>query len=328
MSSGTAASCTVAAHPSLALVKYWGKQRGGVNLPATSSLAVTLGGLTSTTSCAAADRDSIVIDGEPQPGERSAAVLSAVRDYLRTHGHRAPPGFALRSENSFPTAAGLASSASGYAALVFAAVGLVSRELAEADAAALSALARVGSGSAARSVYGGFTAWEAGATTARQLHPPTWWPDLRVVILPVSQKAKPVSSRAGMNATRDTSPFYPAWVDDAPGLFREAAAALAARDLQRLGETMRMSYLRMFATMLGADPPIVYWQPATLAILHELETLRKAGVPAWETMDAGPQVKVLTMAPHAQDLARSLAPHCAQEPVISGVGAGARFLAC
>lgn len=316
---------SVSAHPSLALVKYWGKRAGGINLPATSSLAVTLAGLTTTTECSASDRDTLSIDGTLQPVGQSADFFRAVRGYLAEHGHQAPSGFAVASRNSFPTAAGLASSASGYAALALACIALVDANLARTDKAGLSGLARVGSGSASRSVYGGFTVWEAGATAARQLHPPSWWPDLRILILPVSRATKPVSSRAGMNLTRDTSPFYPTWVEDAETLFTRGVEALAARDLEQLGTVMRLSYLRMFATMLGADPPFLYWQPATLAILHELEELRAQGVPAWETMDAGPQVKVVTTVEHADALAARLAPHCEQQPIVSPVGDDARI---
>ena len=304
------------AHPSLALVKYWGKRPGGTNIPATSSLAVTLDALSTDTVCRPADEDSLEIDGRPQPPGRIAPFFDRVRETVRCDTR-----FAVSSRNSFPTAAGLASSASGFAALALATVAAAGGDT--ADRHALSALARQGSGSASRSVFGGFTAWDAGATAARQLHDERWWPELRIVVAPVHGGPKPVSSRDAMNLTRDSSPFYDAWVADAPALFQRAEAALDARDLERLGTVMRESTMRMFATMLGAAPPILYWRPQTIEVLQRLAELRRRGTAAWETMDAGPQVKILTTADDADAVAREVSPWCATSPVISTVGGDA-----
>jgi len=353
------------AHPSLALIKYWGKKKGGVNLPATSSLAVTLGELTTETRCTVstdAPADSLTVDGVPQEGAKVGEFLNRVREWLASTGYEgsdgrdaadSPPSsdaavsrtaggsdvrsaatppcgaagplhFIAESSNSFPTAAGLASSASGFAALTLAAVAAAGGPL--ADRQALSALAREGSGSAARSIFGGFTVWEAGEPAAREFLPPDWWPELRVVVLPLATGPKGVSSRDGMNRTRDTSPFYPAWVSDAPSMFARGTAALMARDLEQLGEAMRLSYLRMFGTMIAADPPILYWIPETMAVLQQLGRLRAAGIPAWETMDAGPQVKVVTTADYAARVVAETSGWCAGQPIISSVGPAARLV--
>ena len=192
------------AHPSLALVKYWGKQGGGVNIPATSSLAVTLGDLTTTTRCTAAGRDRVVINGVEQPAQRFEQFFSHLRQCLRDRDLAPPDGFNVESTNTFPTAAGLASSASGFAALTVAAAGLTGHTM--EDRPWLSEMARYGSGSAARSIYGGFTVWTAGAAAAAELQRDDWWPALRIVVAPISGGTKPVSSREAMNRTRDTAP--------------------------------------------------------------------------------------------------------------------------
>jgi diphosphomevalonate decarboxylase len=319
------------AHPSLALIKYWGKERSGVNLPATSSLAVTLGELTTETRCQIvrdADGDSLTIDGVSQDAGKTGVFLDRVRSWLATTGGEksgGPVHFIAESSNSFPTAAGLASSASGFAALTLAAVAAAGGST--EDRSALSALAREGSGSAARSIFGGFTVWEAGEPAAREYLPADWWPELRVVVLPLATGPKGVSSRDGMNRTRETSPFYSAWVSDAPALFARGTAALVARDLEQLGEAMRLSYLRMFGTMISAEPPILYWIPETMAVLHQLGRLRAAGIPAWETMDAGPQVKVVTTADYAARVVEETSGWCAGAPVISAVGPAAQLVA-
>lgn len=325
---------TARAHPSLALIKYWGKLDSGVNIPATSSLAVTLAALHTTTTVSPAPRDAFVLNGEETgaSGARSGVFGLLDRIWHDVHGAESvtrPPLF-VESRNNFPTAAGLASSASGYAALTRAAAAAFGDEPSGQDEPVRmtqwSALARTGSGSAARSVWGGFTAWEAGATAAATVHDETWWPELRVVVLPLSAEAKAIGSREAMNRTRDTSPYYSAWVADAPHLFDAARRALAVRDLDTLGPLVRASYMRMFASMLGATPPIVYWLPASVATIHALEALRAEGVPAWETMDAGPQVKVITIASAVDAILKRVSAFCVAEPVVSAVGPAAHLV--
>ncbi len=269
---------------SLALIKYWGKRSAADNTPATGSLAVTLAGLESRTQAAFADRDTVTVNGTEQPAERFAGFL----DHLRTElGLR--ERFSVVSENTFPTAAGLASSSSGFAALTGAVAALTGLDL---PASRLSALARRGSGSATRSLFGGFTVFDAGAAAAEQEHNEDFWPEFRVVIAIVDETQKPRSSRSAMESSRLTSPYYDRWVETSPVVLAEARRALASRDWARLGPLIRQSYLRMFATMFTSEPPLLYWQPATVAILHTLEDLRAEGLTAYETMDAGPQVKI------------------------------------
>lgn len=372
------------AHPSLAIAKYWGKLPGGTNIPATPSVAVTLGAMTSRTTvrlyrvAPGASRqdhdgpnhsrqDQVLLNGLVQDPQRFRPFFDALRQeaafpagapeagegptagapehYRDSQLRSAPTGgrgsyyFQVQSNNDFPTAAGLASSAAGFAALAAACLEAISEndERAPGTAAATglhtgplreraSRLARIGSGSACRSVYGGFTRWDAGSEQAVPIQDEEWWPDLRVVILPVTAAAKPVSSREAMNRTRDSSPFYGSWQDDAPAIAAEVEAAIAARDLERLGDAARLSYLRMFGTMLAANPPIVYWLPNSVSIIRELEILRSRGIPAWETMDAGPQVKVITDGNHAKQIAQSFQDLVAAPPIVSTVGPGVQVV--
>jgi diphosphomevalonate decarboxylase len=287
------------AGPSLALIKYWGKQSAVDNTPATGSLAVTLAGLESATEVSFDDRDSVVVNGEDQPLARFTPFLDGLRADLGLAGR----GLAVVSANNFPTAAGLASSSSGFAALAGAVAALAGVDAAPAR---LSALARIGSGSATRPVFGGFTVFDAGARAAEPEHDEGFWPGFRVVLCVVREGAKATSSRAGMESSRLTSPYYGPWVDSSPALLADARRALADQDWSRLGPLVRQSYLRMFGTMFSAEPPLIYWQPESLALIQTLQTLRSEGFTAWETMDAGPQVKVFCPADQAEALVAEL----------------------
>lgn len=285
----------VRAAPSLAMIKYWGKVPGGANLPATPSIAVTLRHLHTETRVRVLDRrdlppatgDLVILDGQVQDAAKAAPFFAALR---QAYGGQWV--FRAESRNNFPTAAGLASSSSGYAALACAASLALGRQ---DPPEFLSALARTGSGSAARSLYGGFTLFPAGSTTACALAGPEFWPELAVLVVRVEDGPKEVSSRHGMEHSRLTSPYYSQWVADAGQVCDRAQAALQERDLANLGPLIRQSYLRMFSTMFSADPPFIYWKPLSLQVILACEELRREGILAWETMDAGPQVKIFCL---------------------------------
>ncbi len=199
--------------------------------------------------------------------------------------------FTVVSSNNFPASAGLASSSSGMAALVYACVGITDKRL---DSNRLSRLAQIGSGSAARSIYGGFTRLAQGKWGAKALFPADWWPELRVIVAVTEQGKKAVSTTAAMRRTKASASYYNAWVRSSSQLTRMAEKAIAARDLTALGEAMRASYLRMTGLLFSAVPPILYWNKDSVAIIKRCEEMRSSGIAAWETMDAGPQVKIVT----------------------------------
>jgi diphosphomevalonate decarboxylase len=218
---------------------------------------------------------------------------------LRAAGIREPAR--IVSSNSFPTAAGLASSASGFAALAVAACKAAGLDKSERE---LSALARLGSGSAARSVPGGWAIWRDEA--AEQLHPPGFF-DVRMVVAVCAAGPKEIGSRDGMRSTRETSPYHAAWLEQCARDLDGATAALAHKDLNALGAIAERNALSMHADALAAAPPLLYWQPATIACLQRIARLRAAGVSAWATIDAGPHVVALCAAAEAARVADALA---------------------
>jgi diphosphomevalonate decarboxylase len=275
------------------MVKYWGKESVARNVPATASVAVTLGGLDTVTEIHAGDpgsRDRVTVGGAEQDPGRFSPFFDEARRLFRFQG-----SFSASSDNSFPSSAGLASSSSGFAALALGCARLAGLPDGEESLALASEAARVGSASAARAVYGGFTLLPAGALRAETLHDAGWWPEFRILVAVTSSAAKSAATRAAMESTRLTSPYYGAWVEDSRAVAREALSALHGKDLERLGELARLSYMRMHASALAADPPVVYWLPASLAVIGACAELRARGIQAWETMDAGPQVKIICL---------------------------------
>lgn len=281
----------VVAHANIALAKYWGKARVEENLPAVPSLSLTLDGLRTHTTVeydAALEADVAILDGRPLSGRPLARISSLLEQVRRLAGGGAHAR--VRSQNDFPTAAGLASSASGFAALALAATRAAGLELPPGE---VSALARSASASAARSVFGGFVALEAGAEQAQPVAPPEYW-SVSMLLALVASGPKSVGSTVGMLRTADSSPYYPTWLQQAPGLFEQSRRAVLERDLRRLGAAMEQSALMMHASMFTSRPPVIYFRPATLAAVERVQELRDAGTTAYFTIDAGPHVKVLT----------------------------------
>lgn len=276
----------------IALVKYWGKRDEELNLPVTSSLSVSLGTLGSEVALRPVAADEAILNGETLAKDSSfARRVSAYLDLFRPE---AAMGFRLDARNTIPTAAGFASSASGFAALVRALDQLFGWDL---DARALSILARLGSGSACRSVFHGFVEWHAGEAEdgmdsyARPL--PETWPDLRMGLVVVSGEEKAIGSRAGMKRTVETSPLYPAWPAKVAEDLPEVRAAIRDRDFHRLGRAAESNALAMHATMIAAWPPVLYWKPESVAAMKKVAALRDKGLAVYFTMDAGPNLKLL-----------------------------------
>jgi diphosphomevalonate decarboxylase len=317
-------SATAQAHANIALAKYWGKLDDAENLPATPSLSLTLDRLFSRTKVSfepGLSEDTVVLDGtrasEPRRA-RVSALLDRVRK-LAGFGHRAE----VRSFNNFPTASGLASSASGFAALAFAATHAAGLELAPS---AISDLARQSSASAARSLFGGLVELGAGERVASPLSPASPL-DLRLVVAVVTAESKAVGSTDGMRLTRETSPYYGAWVAHAPAVFERIRAGLLEGSFSAVGEATEQSALLMHASMFGADPPLVYLSSTTFAILERLRSLREAGTLAYGTMDAGPHVKVLCLPESVARVVSSLEEIPAvRETIICAAGPSAHLI--
>ena len=320
---------TARANINVALVKYWGKRDAALNLPATGSISLTLAGLgvEARVGLDDGDRDRLEIEGAAAAGDE-AGRLAGFLDLLRTEANL-PRRATVVTRSTVPRGAGLASSAAAFAALALAGSRAAGLRL---EPPALSALARRGSGSAARSVFGGFVEWRRGErpdgrdSVAEPLAAVDHW-DVRVVVALVTRARKAVSSREGM-ARAAASPFYPAWVDGAEADLRDARAAIRARDLEALGTVAERSALAMHAVGLAARPPLLYWRGATVECVHRLWTLRKEGTPAWVTIDAGPQVKALCAPDAAPRVAEALAAVPGVERVLTcAPGGGAEVVA-
>lgn len=291
------------ARANIALAKYWGKSDLRYNLPAVPSISLTLDGLLTETTVQLDDRlkaDRVFLDGRKASAKESKRVVEMLGRLRKESKNKLYAR--VDSTNHFPTAAGLASSASGFAALAAAAskaFGLRSSDK------RLSAMARWSSASAARSIYGGFVELPAGKPgdsllAAKKIAPEDHW-DVRIVVAVTAKGPKKVGSTEGMERSRKTSPIYDAWVEAAPGLTRKLRRAVKAKDLDRVGSIMEQSTMSFHACAMSSSPGILYWQPGTIAALRTIETLREKGVSVWATMDAGPHVKALC---HAKDASR------------------------
>lgn len=276
----------------IALVKYWGKRDEALNLPVTSSLSVSLADLDTETEIAAGScPDSLMLDGRVlEPGEPDARRLSAFLDLFRPPG----VGFRMKSVNRVPTAAGLASSASGFAALIRALDGLFGWGL---PARELSILARLGSGSACRSLFDGFVEWRAGhakdGMDSYAIRLPAVWPELRIGLWILDAARKPMSSRDAMRHTVQTSPLYRAWPETVETDLRDLRGAIHRKDIERLIRIAEGNALAMHATMAAARPPAIYPTAETHQALARIRKARSDGLRIGFTMDAGPNIKLL-----------------------------------
>ena len=323
---------TAVAHPNIALIKYWGKRDEQLMIPNVDSLSMTLDVFPTVTTVRLspeAEADSVMLNEAPADGEPRRRVV-AFLDLVRQMAGRTEPAI-VNTRNSVPTGAGLASSASGFAALAIASAAAYGLDV---DTTALSRLARRGSVSASRSMFGGFAICHAGrgsgatadlGSYAEKLSVPDFAPALVVAL--VDAGPKPVSSREAMRRTVETSPLYASWATSSRADLTDMRQALDRGDLEAVGEIAERNALGMHATMLAARPAVRYLSPATVAVLDGVLRLRAGGVPAYATMDAGPNVKVLCHvrdAAHVADAVRDAAPGCSV--VTARPGPAARLL--
>lgn len=291
---------TVRAGSNIAFIKYWGvrdtEAGRALNLPLSNSISMTLADAHTTTTVAwddsgAQPKDSITLDGRPLD-DAAAARLVRHLDLIRQRAGTQARATVV-SRNNFPMASGIASSASGFAALTVAGCAALGLELSPAE---LSALARRGSGSASRSIFGGYVEWEMGeddaSSVAREIAPADHWA-LRDVVAIVSAGAKETSSAHGhtLAASSPLNAARIAWTDHA---LQTVRTAIANRDIARLGPIIEQDALAMHGVMMTGSPSLLYWQPATLAVLHAVRTWRaQDGLPVYFTIDAGPNVHLI-----------------------------------
>jgi len=321
---------TAAAHPNIALVKYWGKRDEERMLPHTGSLSMTLGGLSATTTVEFSEREDDVcqIDGRRLDGAELSRIVR-VLDLVRSRAGLAQKARVV-SKTDFPKQAGLASSAAGAAALAAAASWAAGLDFSPKE---LSILARQSSGSACRSVEGGFCEWRRGEdpegldSHAVQVAPQTHWPELRMIVVVCADEAKEISSREAMKRCVETSPYFEGWVRCATEDLEVARKALLAKDLPKLGSVAERNAWRMHACAMAADPPIIFWRSMTLAVIEMVEAMRAGNVPAYFTLDAGPNPVILCLAGAAPRVEMRLGSlPGVQRVVVCGPGEGVQRL--
>ncbi|MEQ6959963.1 diphosphomevalonate decarboxylase [Staphylococcus arlettae] len=283
------------AHTNIALIKYWGKADEDLILPMNNSLSVSLERFyteTKVTFSESYTEDTLVLNGETVNAAESKKITRFM-DMLRAKTNTTLYSY-IESENFVPTAAGLASSASAYAALASACNEALQLGWSDKE---LSRLARRGSGSASRSIFGGFVEWEKGYDDTTSYSFPIdadrWEDDLAMIFVVINNKSKKVSSRAGMSLTRDTSRFYQYWLDHVDEDIAAVKEAISRKDFKGLGEVIEANGLRMHATNLGAHPPFTYLVPESYQAMEVVHQCRELGYPCYFTMDAGPNVKIL-----------------------------------
>ena len=279
----------------IALAKYWGKRDRALNLPVNGSLSISLGTLGTHTTIRAAADDRITLNGTDAAPD--SPLHHRTFAFIELWRRGAPQPLHVETTNTIPTAAGLASSASGFAALTRALARYWQLDLADSE---LSAIARLGSGSAARSLWHGFVKWQRGTRDDGRdsiAAPITSdWQELRIALVEIDSGAKKTASGDGMNHTTATSPLYAAWPETAQADLAAIEAAIHACDFSTLGSVAEANALAMHATMLAARPALCYLQPQTLATLHRLWQARADGLEIYATIDAGPNVKILCRA--------------------------------
>lgn len=307
------------AFTNIALIKYWGKRNETLFLPNTSSLSLTLDAFytdTKVTPATLQSQDIFYLNHQLQTSKETEK-LSKFVDLFRKLA-QSDEKIQIESVNHVPTAAGLASSASGYAALACALNQYYQLSLSQTE---LSILARQGSGSACRSLFGGFVLWHKGkgddslSSYSESIDSADW--DVAMLVIVLNQKNKKISSRQAMAHTVKTSPFYAVWPQQVDHDLQQIIPAIQTRDFSTVGSITEHNAMSMHATMIASNPSFTYWTPESLIAIEAVKTLREdLGFDCYITMDAGPNVKVLTRQSQVIALKKQLLSYFSEEQMI------------
>jgi len=289
---------TIKAHPNIALVKYWGKKDEQLKIPFNNSISLTLDNIYTLTSVEIIENseDKIIFSNRDITQKEKNRVINFL-DIFRKITNKNNLKFSIITENNFPTASGLASSASGFCALGIALNELLKLKL---DKKEISKLIRLGSGSACRSVYGGFVEWEKGVFTdgsdsySIQIADENYW-DVRMLITIIDDKEKIKSSTNAMKETVLTSPFYQSWLNTIEKDLNEVRSGILEKDFEKVGKTIEHNCLKMHSTMFTSFPSTIFWQPETISIIKTVSLMRDDGLHCYFTIDAGANVKILCL---------------------------------
>jgi diphosphomevalonate decarboxylase len=300
---------TAIANINIALVKYWGKRNEELILPYNSSISMTCDGLFTITTVEFSDeykKDLVIINDEELKKDEKD-ILGHIERIRQMAGIKEK--VKIVSESNFPVAAGLASSASGLAALTVAAVKAVGSDLSQKE---FSILARQGSGSACRSIFGGFVEWLKGEkedgsdSYAKQIADKNYWSEFRMITTIVTEAKKKVGSRAGMAQTVKTCPYYEGWLKTVNQDLDIVRKSILNKDFTSVGSQAESNCLKMHALMMTTKPAIIYWIPATMEIIRNVILWREKGLECYFTIDAGPNVKVLCLKKDEKEINKRL----------------------
>lgn len=318
---------TVVAPANIAFIKYWGKRSSALRIPLNDSISMNLSEATTTTTVEFSkdlQRDTVVFQKEMVKDEevrRITKQLDRIRKKAGCHWYAR-----VETKNSFPKGTGIASSASGFAALTVAAATAIGLTISERE---LTVLARLGSGSACRSIPDGFVWWHAGKTSrqsyAESLYPSTWWEDIRDIVCVISKTEKAVSSTSGMDLVR-TSPLYKLRLSEIPEKIEKVRSAMRVRNLRELGKLIEEDAISMHCVMMTQNPPLFYWNEITLRVLETIFEMQKGGMDAFFTLDAGPNVHVICDVHDKEELVKVLRGVTGvQSCIVNKSAAGARY---
>ncbi|MFA6064987.1 MAG: diphosphomevalonate decarboxylase [archaeon] len=292
---------TVKANANIALTKYWGKKDAALKTPWNSSTSITLDGLETTTTVDFDKKyktDVFILDGKEYA--ETTDEYKEVKEQLDIIRGKAKIDLKAKvmSKNDFPTAAGFASSASGLAALTFASAKAAGLNLSTKE---LSIISRMGSGSASRSLIDGFAIWHRGSASdgldsfAEQIAPKEHWPEFRILGCVVSKNAKKIKSRAGMAQSVKTSPIFETWYTTAEKDAQAMVQLIKDKNFEALGQLAQKNCLLMHSCAITTTPPVIYWAPGTLEVMHRVMEMQDEGMKCYFTMDGGPQVKIICL---------------------------------
>ncbi|KOY72965.1 diphosphomevalonate decarboxylase [Apilactobacillus kunkeei] len=316
---------TARAHTNIALVKYWGKENEELIIPANSSLSLTLDEFYTDTSVLfdeSLSSDEVTLNGKVIEDEKITKFMDIIRKKSNINAFAR-----IESTNHVPTSAGLASSASAYAALAAAGSKAYGLNLSKKG---LSRLARRGSGSATRSIFGGFAAWNKGtddeSSYGYSIEDPVKM-DINMIAIILDNQPKKISSRKGMKISIKTSPYYQSWIKQTTADFQIIEEAIKENDFTTLGKTAELNAMRMHSLTLSSDPSYLYINADSLKVINMVKELRENGVECYYTMDAGPNVKIICQSDKISAITDKLSDKFSNDQIkVSGPGEGIKYL--
>lgn len=286
---------TVVSPANIAFIKYWGKVNSKINIPFNDSISMNLSNCLTKTTVEFSEsfkKDTVFINGEEVKGDKKDRVVKII-DLIRKKA-KIKTYVRVESENNFPTGAGIASSASGFSALALAGSMASGLSLSEKE---LSSLARMGSGSACRSIPDGFTYWKKGksdsSSYAYEIAKPNFW-DLRDIIAVTLEGGKKTSSTEGHELAK-TSPYFEKRVREVGKRTKKLKKALLSKNFEEFGRILEEEAVDLHVMAMTSHPPVFYWNSGTLSVMHKIFELREKGILCFFTMDAGPNVHIICL---------------------------------